>query len=654
MIKAAVPGRVLWRGGLLVAIAGWLGAAQAAPQAGPASQLQVIEREGVRIEVSASPVMTHAPAALPAPELREAEYAELSIRITDLQSGRPVTGLYPAAWMDLAARDAKEGEGDLSCREKIGLFAKGTMAFRPLLDLNSYFILTMNRDSSISVLDPIMSLAGVTSTYGMMFLRKPAADWAYEPTSQRLFVSMPAAGQLGVFDMQTLKLVKNIEIGARPVRVALQPDGRRLWVGDDLGTPKRGGVVAVDTDTLEVVARIETGAGHHDLAIAPDGGRLFVTNSADGTVSVIDTAELRVRKEFPAGAQPVSVAVAQATRTAVIASRDGTLTILDADALRVRARLQRPAGLRMVRFSPDERWVFTVNTDEHRVEIFDAATDALRHTLATERGPDQVTFTPAYAYVRALGSPYVNMIQLEGLERDEPPPVLRFAAGVAEPGKSSRVGVDGAITMTNQRHSVLVTNPTGDLIFYYMEGMNAPMGSFRNLGHYATSVAIVDRSMQERAPGHYIARVRIPTAGTYDLALLLDTPRLTHCFSFEVAENPAIARDEAPRFSIVYDERPARVDAGSEVLLRFRLQQQSRRVVEPVTDAPVSLSYFLAPGHDRQRVEAQAAGDGYYEAKLQVPRVGAYYVFVESAALGIALHDLPPAVIRTEQPRSTP
>ncbi len=59
---------------------------------------------------------------------------------------------------------------------------------------------------------------------------------------------------------------------------------------------------------------------------------------------------------------------------------------------------------------------------------------------------------------------------------------------------------------------------------------------------------VVDRSLRETLPGTYTANVKLPQGGHYDLAFLLDSPRVINCFDVAVKDNPAMAKrnDEAP------------------------------------------------------------------------------------------------------------
>ena len=47
------------------------------------------------------------------------------------------------------------------------------------------------------------------------------------------------------------------------------------------------------------------------------------------------------------------------------------------------------------------------------------------------------------------------------------------------------------------------------MVYYYKEGMAAPMGSFSNYGRRPRAVRVVDRSLREQSPGIYRTEARL-------------------------------------------------------------------------------------------------------------------------------------------------
>jgi hypothetical protein len=88
---------------------------------------------------------------------------------------------------------------------------------------------------------------------------------------------------------------------------------------------------------------------------------------------------------------------------------------------------------------------------------------------------------------------------------------------------------------------VLVTNPGDGQVYFYREGMAAPMGSFSAYSHTPRAAMVIDRSLRETRPAVYSVITRMPPAGTYDVALFVDSPRAIACLplSVEPAETAA-------------------------------------------------------------------------------------------------------------------
>jgi hypothetical protein len=172
-----------------------------------------------------------------------------------------------------------------------------------------------------------------------------------------------------------------------------------------------------------------------------------------------------------------------------------------------------------------------------------------------------------------------------------------------------------------------------------MEGMNAPMGSFGNYGHNARAVEVVDRSLKELEPGVYSARVQLPAAARYDVAFLLESPRVVHCFSLEAKENPGVKRASGP-LELEYQDFPTRLTQGETPRLRFKLHEASTR--RPVTGLEdVRVLTYAAPGRLRAEVSAREVAEGVYEAQPTLTSTGAYYVYVSVPSKKVGYGELP-------------
>jgi hypothetical protein len=156
-------------------------AAVPAPSAPPARAAAVTDRlvrNGVVVDFSVTP-------AGRAKSLTEGEFADVRFRLTDETSGQALRTTTPGAWLDMAQIIQGRGAEQKSCKDKVSLYLKGVVGIRPMVDLNSYFVVLMNNDSTISVVDPVVSMAGATSTFASVMLKGPGADWVTSDRERR-------------------------------------------------------------------------------------------------------------------------------------------------------------------------------------------------------------------------------------------------------------------------------------------------------------------------------------------------------------------------------------------------------------------------------------------------------------------------------------
>lgn len=635
------PGWIL-AAALAVAGAGWAqeAAKPRAPeppaQPGAATRQRVV-KEGIAVELEVEPIQGDV--------LMEGEYARVRLKFSDTATGNPLAGVYPGGWMDrLGAKPGMvEGaEGVVDCKKKVESFLGGSMLSRPELDLNVYFVLALNQDATISVVDPLFGY-GTSKLLTMVFLKSPGEDWAVTGDGNRLFVSMPDVNKVAVVETAGWKVVKEVDTAAKPRRVVLQPDGQYLWVTTDAG------VTAIDARSLEKVADIATGKGGHDLVISDDSRSVFVTNEDEGTVSVIDAAKLAKMADVATGGKPVSIAWSALAKAAyVVDTQGGTITAVNAKSPKPLATIKAGPGIGRIRFAPGGRLAFVVHPNEDAVHLIDAASNRLVQTADVEDEPDQVAFSDELAYVRHKGSEIVLMIPLKTVgEAGKPVPVIDFPGGQKPPGRLPRPTPADGIVQAPGATAVLVANAEDKAIYYYKEGMAAPMGHFQNYGKHPRAVLVVDRSLKEVRPGTYETVTQMARAGDYEIALFVDSPRFIHCFPVKLAENPVLAAARKLPLTIEAATEKSTVNVGEAVAVRFKLTDpDSGEARKGIKD--VRVLTFLSPGIWQQRHWANEVEEGIYEIHFTPPESGVYFVFIEVASQGMPFQKSPFLVLTAQ------
>jgi YVTN family beta-propeller protein len=595
----------------------------------PASAAGRVEKEGIRIDFSAKP--------------REAEKglaagaeAVITLSITDARTGQPLAGVRPSAWV--SSRRVEQPPNDEQCKDKIRTFMGGLLSARPDIDLNSYLLLTLNHDSTISVINPLISFSR-TQLENLITLPGTGADWALSPDKETLYVTLPEQSSVAVVSTVTRKVLATVPLGekARPMRIAPQPGGRYVWVGLD-GSPA---VAVIDAATNKLAGTVAVGAGLHQIAFTPDGKFAYVTNSAADTASAIDVERLARVADLPVGKTPVPVAYSTASRMVYVAAVNGTaVSVIDPAGQRVVKSIPVKRGTVALRFDPTGRFGFAVNQIENRVAVIDASVGEVVGEVEVVKGPDQVTFTDRYAYVRGTGSEKFSLVELSGVARGKFTAV-DVTAGQKPPGAlPAEIGVSDMIAATPEGNSAMIANTPDGMIYYYVEGMMAPMGTLSNYKRRPYAALILDRSLTETASGVYTVPVRLKRAGRFDISVLTAQPRVSHCFQMEVASSPDEER-KATGVSVaavaLFDGRQYK--AGESAALRFRISDSATGLpLKGLQD--VQVLAFEPPGVWQQRQWAKEVGAGEYEIRQTFPRPGLYKVMLGIASRGVTFADL--------------
>jgi YVTN family beta-propeller protein len=594
----------------------------------PALASGKFEKEGIRVEFS---LQATPDAAGNSPGLVSGSDALATFRMTYASTGQPVTGLHPAAWIS-ANRNGRAPD-EAECKDTIRTFLGGLLSVRPEIDLNGYTMLTLNHDNTITFINPQVS-SKITKLEAIVELPGTGTDWALSADKSFLYVTMPDQSAVAVVNTATRKLVGTISTGekTKPTRIYLQPDGRYVWVGLD-GSSR---VAVIDPTSNKLSTTVEVGAGLHNIAFTDNSRWAYVTNSASDTVSAVETQTLKRAAEIKVGRTPVPVAYSGASRFVYVASINGSaVSVIDPNAQQVIKTIATGRGVVALRFDPTGRYGLAVNQPESRLVVFDSSTDAITGAADVVKEPDQVTFTQKYAYVRGAGSEQFSLIDLSSIVKGKFTAMNIQAGRQAPSALAAEIGVADMIQPTPEGNSVMIANAPDQTIYYYVEGMMAPMGTISNYKRRARALLLLDRSLAEVAPGVYSTPVKLTKAGRFDVPMLIDEPRLFNCFQVEVADAPGGEKDTRAAPVVVESLSDGQQFKPNEpATLRFR-------VTDPATKQPVAglkdvlVLVFEQPGLWQARQLAKEVGRGVYEVTQVFPRAAYYTATVGISSRGV-------------------
>ncbi|MDO8544400.1 MAG: bifunctional YncE family protein/alkaline phosphatase family protein [Opitutaceae bacterium] len=161
-------------------------------------------------------------------------------------------------------------------------------------------------------------------------IRLPAGSFpaglAINPDGKRLYVAGNLSGALHVVDLESGRVTASIRVGAKPYTCVISKDATKAYVSNWGGDS----VSVVDLNSNRLIHDIKVRHKPNDLLMTSDGGRLFVASGNWNTVSVIETARARVVEEIDIALVPNSLP--GSTPNALALSPDGkVLYVANAD-----------------------------------------------------------------------------------------------------------------------------------------------------------------------------------------------------------------------------------------------------------------------------------------------------------------------------------
>ena len=128
-----------------------------------------------------------------------------------------------------------------------------------------------------------------------------------------------------IVDTALRATVGRIEVIEDPRSLVISADGKRLYVsGGDFGDTGGGGIAVVDTESESLVTTIFVDGGVFRLALSPDGSRLYGTDRANAQLIVVDVAQNRVVNTVPVLPERVLPEGEEKETRDLFVSRDGS------------------------------------------------------------------------------------------------------------------------------------------------------------------------------------------------------------------------------------------------------------------------------------------------------------------------------------------
>ncbi len=164
-----------------------------------------------------------------------------------------------------------------------------------------------------------------------------------------------------------------------PAQLAFSPDGRRLYVAENLADS----LAVIDNESATVVQRVAAGRYPYGVVVAPDG-RVYVSPWGGSAVAEFTASGERLEpaRWIPAGRHPSAMLLNRdASRLYVASASTDRIAVIDTKARRSVTELRDPpqggpdegSTPNALALSPDETKLYVAEADANAVAIFDVS-----------------------------------------------------------------------------------------------------------------------------------------------------------------------------------------------------------------------------------------------------------------------------------------
>ncbi|HEY3777070.1 MAG TPA: YncE family protein [Rhizomicrobium sp.] len=156
-----------------------------------------------------------------------------------------------------------------------------------------------------------------------------------------------------------------------------------------------GTVSVIDTSSNTVIATIPVGASPEGVGVTPDGSTVYVTNQGSNDVSVIATSSNTVTDTINVGVNPIAVAVTpDGSKVYVANAGSNTVSVIDEASNTVIATISVGNTPRGVVVTPNSSTVYVANADSANVSVISTASNSVTAIIPVGGYPVGVAVSP--------------------------------------------------------------------------------------------------------------------------------------------------------------------------------------------------------------------------------------------------------------------
>lgn len=514
----------------------------------------------------------------------------------------PYSGLYPVGWGSLKEKDFSLTEE--SCKKEIQKNLSGIVSQKPEIELNemNFFIVG---DDSVGVIDPQISLKRTKLKKIIKFDNKITQT---RVVSNQLYV---LSGESLFRVDENLSNIKVFSVNKKAESFgSIKAD---FWV-------KSNGKYSIYSPEGKVKFEIKT--GKNSLLF----GETEVLKISDDRISTVDLS----------GKESGSIKISGIKGGSYLSSLDGFFLFSDREIfVKSRNGLTKLEGVNKAQGNvksledKENNILYLAIKDKKDSSSVVAIDTSVLKVIGSVNGFESInelSKSDDYIYIKeARTNTFVLLNRLKKNSKynfDFSP--LRIQAGVidSDPSEDSHV-----FSPVSGETSMFILNDKDKKIYYYKEGMMAPVGSSPSYGLELKAGYVIKNYLKEKKVGVYETSVDVPKTGKYLISLLMKDQSSFYCKTVDL---------EASNFNIKekkFGDLLPGFDTNSLIKInkKNKLSFKFKGNFEP--PQTVNAHIFRIPTGEREKIELDINSVGEYVLEYSPKQNGHYRVIFESKGL---------------------
>lgn len=549
--------------------------------------------------------------------------ARVSFDLRDPTTHMPITGARLAAWFMPEKPQAEPSE--TGCSAKISALLQAGDSWRGNASLNRFVLVAMADDAVLRILNPQASFGG-SRLERVVTLPGVPSFWSIANDRKHLALTFREQPGISIVDLQSFDVAPLLTGANLPAAIPLYFGGKDglIWSSAE---NKIIGIDQISGDRKFEFAL--AGMGEVHFSPNSDGEKFLVYRQGGTQVLLINSFGHSNAAIMDMGSPMVTAAWSAAANSFYAISDKGDLIPLSGKATRI-ATVASAEGLF---FSKDGRFGFILSKSGTVLTAFDTATNRLIEAVALSSRASRIIFSDAFAYAISENGRTATLFDLASLQSQQLTPLEVQLASLPSANGTPHGALSSAV-ISPEGNAAFIANPDAGVITYYVEGMMAPSATISTTVNGVRDILIADSGLRETAPGHYSAETEVRQGGEIMVPVVVDQPRLTHCFMTSVDAPQKAGSENLQAAQVLPIGKMDLLAASSDLNLRFQLLDANARALQEAGHTIQARLVEQTGGWTAKRTLVTDRR-GIFQMKVVLPRAGIYFVSFRLPDLGL-------------------